>query len=386
MKISGYKRADGNYGIRNHLVILPTSICSSEVAVRISQRVSGSVALPHQLGCCQAGKDHQQTLNTLIGFGRNPNVGAVLVVGLGCEGVRPDNVVEKIKESGKIVNKLIIQESGGSINAIEKGVEIASSMAEILLNDKKVEFDISEIVVALECGGSDPTSGIASNPAVGVASDILIQKGGTSILSETTELIGAEHILAKRAINEDVANMLLSIVKRTEQRAIEMGEDLRGSQPTPGNIEGGLSTIEEKSLGCIYKAGNARIQGVLEYGERPKSENGLYIMDTPGHDIDSITGMLAGGAQIVLFTTGRGTPTGSPIAPVIKITGNGDTYRKMKDNIDINAGKIIEGNAQIDEIGEEIFSELLKVANGKLTKSERLGHREFSIFKIGYTF
>ncbi len=386
MKIKGYKRENGKFGIRNHLLILPTSVCSSETAVRISQQIPNSIALPHQHGCCHMGEDYKQVLRTLIGFGKNPNVGAVLIVTLGCEGIQPGEVKKEIKKTLKPVEEVIIQKSGGTLKAIEKGTRLAKKMMSDLSLQNKLEFDMSEIILALECGGSDPTSGIAANPAIGAASDLLIKNGSTSILSETTELIGAEHILAKRAINEKVAEKIYFIVNRIEQRAIEMGTDLRESQPTPGNIEGGLTTIEEKSLGCIYKAGYSPIKGVLEYAQEVPNEKGLYVMDTPGQDIESITGMLAGGAQIVVFTTGRGTPTGSPIAPVIKVTGNTLTYRNMIDNIDINAGKIIDNNISIQEMGQEIFEEIVKVCNGKQTKAEILGHREFGIFRVGYTF
>jgi altronate dehydratase large subunit len=245
---------------------------------------------------------------------------------------------------------------------------------------------MSDLVLGLECGGSDPTSGIASNPVVGVASDMLLAEGGRSILSETTELIGAEHILARRARNEDVAQRLYEIVARTESRAVEAGADLRGSQPTPGNIAGGLTTIEEKSLGCIYKAGSAPVEDVLEYAESVPRGGGMYVMDTPGQDIDSITGMVAGGAQLVVFTTGRGTPTGNPIAPVIKVTGNTRTYEKMLDNIDLNAGRVIDDSVSVEQVGRELFAEILDVANGKLTKAESLGHHEFGIFRVGFTY
>jgi D-galactarate dehydratase / Altronate hydrolase, C terminus. len=250
---------------------------------------------------------------------------------------------------------------------------------------EKSEGDISELILSIECGGSDTTSGLASNPAVGYASDKLVDMGGTSIFSETTEFIGAEHILARRAVTAEVGQKILNIVKACEDKAKTMGVDMRGGQPTPGNIEGGITTIEEKSLGCIYKGGTKPIQDVLDYGEAPKGK-GLYIMDTPGQDIESITGMTAGGSQIVVFTTGRGTPTGSPICPVIKVTGNPWTYENMKDNIDINAGTIVEGDQSLKEVGEIIFNEIVNVANGKLTKAEALGHREFGIYKLISTF
>ncbi len=385
MKIKGYRRANGTVGIRNHLVILPSSVCASETAVRIAEHIKEAVALPHQHGCCQVGADHDQTVNTLIGLGKNPNVGAVLVVGLGCEGAEPHFIAEKIAETNKPVQKITIQECGGTLKAIEVGTRIARQMANELVQIEREEVDLSELVLAIECGGTDATSGIAANPAVGVASDLLIAEGGTAMLSETTELIGAEHILARRAVTEEVGNRLLGIVKRIEDRAKTLGVDIRGSQPTPGNIEGGVTTIEEKSLGCIYKAGSAPITGVLEYGE-VAVEKGFYVMDTPGQDIESITGMLAGGAQVVIFTTGRGTPTGSPIAPVIKITGNSQTYQNMIDNIDIDAGRIINEGLTIDEMGKEIFDEIVLVANGKKPKAELLGHKEFGIHKIASTF
>lgn len=387
MKLIGYSRPDGKFGVRNHLLIIPTSVCASDTASRIASQVPGAVAIPHQHGCCEVGVDYLQTVRTLIGFGKNPNVGACLVVGLGCEGIQAKTVADEIAKTGKHVESLIIQEHGGTLGALQAGVRIAAGMSVELSLMTKTEFDISELILGLECGGSDPTSGIASNPVMGECSDLLIKAGGTSILSESAEMIGAEHLLAARATSSEIADSFLRIVRQTEQRAIDMGNDLRGSQPTPGNIEGGITTIEEKSLGCIYKAGKAALVGTLDYADPvPDSTKGLFFMDTPGEDIDSITGMVAGGAQIVTFTTGRGTPTGCPIAPVIKLTGNSSTFEKMKDNIDFNAGRAISGEASVEELGKELFDEMIEVCNGKLTKAEALGHNEFGIFRIGYTF
>lgn len=387
MKIKGYRRENNTYGIRNHLLVIPTSVCASETAVRIANLVPGAVAIPHQHGCCQVGEDYKQTVRTLAGCGKNPNVGAVLVVGLGCEGIQPKVVADAVRETGKPVETVIIQECGGTLKTIAKGAEICARLSRQLASQEKVEFDVSELVLGLECGGSDPTSGIASNPSVGRASNLLVDAGGTSILSETTELIGAEHLVAARCVTKELSDRLIGMVKRVEEKSIGYGVDLRGTQPTPGNIEGGLTTIEEKSLGCIYKAGDKPVVGVLEYAEPvdPKVR-GLYFMDSPGEDIDSITGMVAGGATIIVFTTGRGTPTGCPIAPVIKVTGNTRTYENMIDNIDINAGKVITEGATLDEIGQEIFDMMIQVANGDLTKAESLGHKEFGIYRIGDTF
>ncbi|MGI6449597.1 MAG: UxaA family hydrolase [Desulfitobacteriia bacterium] len=385
MKFFGYSRPDGKVGIRNFLAVIPASVCAATVAFNIASQIPQAVALPNQHGCCQLGADHEQTLKTLIGLGKNPNVGAVLVIGLGCEGISAAAVAEEIALTGKPAESIIIQERGGTLQATALGVQIASKIARDISLLTRQEYPLSELFLAVECGGSDFTSGLASNPAVGVASDLLVKAGGTSILSETTEFIGAEHILAKRAKSPEVGQKIISIVQTCEERAKQMNVDIRGSQPTPGNIQGGISSIEEKSLGCIYKAGSSPIEGVLHYGEIP-SGKGLYIMDTPGQDIESITGMLAGGATIVVFTTGRGTPTGSPLAPVIKITANKETYANMIDNIDIDASSIISGEKTIEQVGQEIFTDIIEVANGKLTKAESLGHKEFGIYRIAPTF
>lgn len=385
MRIEGYRRKNGALGIRNHVAVIPTSVCASEVAVRISAAVPGTVALPHQHGCCQVGADFDQTLKTLGGLGGNPNVAAVLVVTLGCEGLEAERLIEFIARSEKPMESVHIQDAGGSDAAIIRGVALLQRLVAHSQRYRRVPAALADIIMATECGGSDATSGLVANPVLGRVSDRLLEEGGTSILSETTELIGAEHLLAQRARSPEVAQQLLGIVARMEQRALAMGVDIRGTQPTPGNIAGGITTIEEKSLGCIHKAGSAVIEGVLEYAQPPGGK-GLYVMDTPGHDIESVTGMVAGGAQVVVFTTGRGTPTGCPIAPVIKVTGNSATFQRMAGNIDINAGVVIDQGIDVNAIAADLFEALVSVCNGKPTRAEALGHREMAIFRIGQTF
>lgn len=245
--------------------------------------------------------------------------------------------------------------------------------------------DFSELIVGTECGGSDACSGLSANPAVGYVSDMIVDRGGTSILAETTELIGAEHLLANRAVNDQVAKRVYEVIHAMEKRAFTMGVDIRTGNPSPGNIKGGLSSLEEKSLGAATKAGTKPLQELINYAERP-TQKGLVWMDTPGHDIEQLTGMTAGGSQIVLFTSGRGTPTGSPIAPVIKIATNTMMYEKMEDNMDFNAGTIIEGKESIEQVGERLFAEMIKVCSGKLTKAEILKQYDFGIWRIGPTF
>ncbi len=385
MTFPGYRRSDGKVGTRNHVLVLPTSICAARVAADIAREVPGCVAACHAYGCCQVAADARLTLRTLVNTAANPNVGAVLVIGLGCEGLEPLSLLQAIEGLGKPARGIVIQEEGGSPNTIRRGAAVAARMAEALGMDRREEVPASSLVLGLECGGSDATSGLATNPALGAASDLLIAAGGTCILSETTESIGAEHVLARRAVNDRVRRKLLDIVRACEERALALGEDLRGSQPTPGNIAGGITTIEEKSLGCIHKAGSAPIQDVLAYGEAPASP-GLFVMDTPGMDVESMVGLAAGGVQVMVFTTGRGTPTGNPIMPVIKATANRRTAERMADNIDLDLSQVIDGTLTIEQAGQRILDEILAVAGGKLTKAEHLGHTEFSIYRIGPTF
>ncbi len=385
MNFYGYRRPDGRVGIRNHVVILPSVACSVEVGNAIARKVKGVVAISHPHGCAELPFDAEQTLRTVVGVGKNPNVAAVLVVGLGCELLDAPTIASKIAESGKPVKSLVIQEVGGSPKTIKEGIKIVKKMLADASRLKKEKAGIDSLIFGVECGGSDACSGLSANPALGVTSDLFVKQGGTVILSETTESVGAEHILARRAANKSVRKRILEIVKRTEMRALRLGLDIGKANPAPGNYEGGITTLEEKSLGCVMKGGTGKIMEVLEYSEAP-TKKGLVLMDTPGHDAESVTGLIAGGTQIIAFTTGRGNPMGTPIAPVIKIATNSQMYSRMKDNMDLNAGEIITGKMSVEEMGEKIFKEVFKVAAGKLTKSEILGHCEFAINRLGPSF
>lgn len=380
--IMAYERPNGDIGIRNHLLIIPTVICSNQVCSRIMQMVPETVAIPHQHGCSQIGADKDRTFDVLAGTGKNPNVGGVIIISLGCEVVDPKALAEEIRKTGKPVEFFDIQSVGGSVKAITHGIELAKKMKAELDKEQKVPVPVSKLKIGVKCGGSDATSGLASNPALGAAADSLIAVGGGIVIGETTEIIGAEHVLAERCATEETKEQLYHIVDRFEKEVDRMGADMRGGNPSPGNIAGGLSTIEEKSLGCISKCGTAPIKGVIEYAE-DIPEGGLYFMDSPGNDIECVSGMAAGGAHIVCFTTGRGTPTGSAVIPVIKITGNKKMFELMEDNMDVDVSEILSGTLSLQQGGDRIWQEILEVAEGKLTKAEILGHQEFSINRIG---
>ena len=382
MKFLGYRRPDGKVGIRNKIFILPASVCASDTTRIIASQIEGAVTFNNQNGCSQVAGDQQLTMDVMAGMAANPNVYGIIVVSLGCENCQMDLVVDAIRErTNKPMETFIIQENGGTITTIERAVRAGRKMAQEASMQQREECDISELIIGTECGGSDPTSGLASNVLIGELSDRLVELGSTSILSETTEFIGAEHILASRAKNEEVKERIYDIVHRCEKALQLVGEEVREGNPSPGNIAGGITTLEEKSLGCIHKGGHSVVNAAFDYG-KPVTEKGLVIMDTPGNDPSSVAGMVAGGAQIIVFSTGRGTPTGNPISPVIKITGNKITFENMKDNIDIDASPVIYGPQTLKELGNELLEEVLKVANGKQTKAETLGYTETAIARL----
>lgn len=375
----GYRRAQGLPGVRNLVAVIPSVFCANTVARRISEQVKGTVELTHPVGCSQVGLDLELTAKALKGMGRHPNYYGIVVVGLGCERFRAKELADSIAASGKPVELVVIQEEGDTLKAIEKGVRFAQRLVNEASRQPKEEFPLSELSLGLKCGGTDATSGIAANPALGWVTDQITAAGGRAILTEVTELIGAEHILARRATSPEVAEKVLKTIGNIEEK-LRTGTghaDLqnRSALISPGNEDGGVTTVSEKALGGIHKGGTSPITGVLAYGE-PIKNPGLHILDCPGHDGEAVTGLAASGCQVVVFTSGRGTPTGFPGVPVIKITGNSTTYERMKFNLDYNAGEIIEKGKSIPEVGAGLLEKVINTASGEPTKAEVGGHNE----------
>lgn len=379
MKFWGYRRAEGRAGLRNHVLILPTCACASESCRITASQVRGAVNIVFNTGCSDVAANTEMSQRVLTGFACNPNVYGVVIIGLGCETVPHAALRDKIRAmTSKPVVSFGIQEEGGTLKTIEKAVRAARDMAAAAGMQQKELFDISELLLGIECGGSDATSGLAANPAVGELSDLLVDLGASTILSESIEWIGAEHVLAKRAATPEIHNQIIRVCQAYEAHLLAAGQDCRAGQPTPGNKAGGLSTLDEKSLGCIRKGGTRPIVEVLEQAERP-TQHGAIVMDTAGYDISSVTSMVAGGCTAVIFTTGRGTCTGNAIVPVLKVTANSRTYQCMEDNMDVDLSPILTGEKTYQEMGQELLQEIEKICNGKLTKAEAYGFSDIAV-------
>ncbi len=367
----GYRRADGRVGVRNHLAVMPTVSCANGVASLIQRAMPDTVPLYHGQGCGRGGRDLDLHIRTLTHLGRHPNVAAVLVVGLGCEVIKAEYLAAAIADSGKPVASLEIQSEGGSRRAAARGVELLQELAGQVAGLQPVEVGLDRLMLGLQCGGSDAFSGVSANPGVGLVADWVVQAGGTVILTENTEMIGTSHILQERACCPEVAERIDSMITAAERRTHEILGPLAGMVIAPGNMDGGMSNIREKSLGCITKAGSTPVMQVVDYAEIPSSR-GLILMDAPGYDTESMTGLAAAGVQVILFTTGRGNPIGFPLVPVIKIAATGRLYESMRDDMDVNAGKVLEG-ASLEDVAADIRGCLRRVLAGEPSAAERNG-------------
>jgi len=391
----GFLRPDGRAGTRNYIAVVAASNCAAHTSELIAQsfanetlppNVDGIVAFPHGEGCGQApGPDTEQLQRTLEGVLDHPNISAALILGLGCEVNQIDHYLGRSATGAKGapagLQGLTLQQSGGTLGTLEAARKSIRQYIDQAAAQQRVELPLSKIVLGLNCGGSDSFSGITANPALGHCCDLLVAQGGTAVLAETTEIFGAEHLLLRRARSAQVAHKLLARIEQYKRYLRQFGGSFNDN-PSPGNKEGGLSNILEKSLGAVAKAGTTPLEDVYEYSERITSP-GFVFMDTPGYDPVSLTGLAAGGCNLIAFTTGRGSAIGFPSVPVLKIASNTNTYKRMIGNMDINAGRIADGAATIEQVGQEIFDFLVRVASGERTLAEKLGHHEFAPWRIG---
>jgi altronate hydrolase len=392
----GYKRPDGRVGTRNFLLIVPTSMCASHEAQQISTiaeytiynrqqypNVDGVVAIPHNKGCgCQDGSTIEVMLRTLSNYADHPNVGGVILIDLGCEKTNLAQVesylLKREKSFDKPVAKIGIQDVGGTEAAIQRGLKEVEAMLPAVNETSREEVSVSELVLGVKCGGSDGFSGISANPSLGRAADWLVRSGGTVLITEVPEFCGAEHLLANRAKDVETGRAVYRMVDWYKDYASKFGAVLNNN-PSPGNIAGGLLNITIKSLGAVAKAGTTRVEGVVEYAETPKNR-GLNLMQGPGYDQESTPGLVAAGATVVVFTTGRGTTIGNAIAPVIKLASNSPIFERMANDLDLSAGGVIDGTESIDEVGKRVFARVVEVASGEQAKAEKHKHREFQFW------
>ncbi|MBR6232920.1 MAG: altronate dehydratase [Erysipelotrichaceae bacterium] len=385
----GYLRKDGSAGVRNEIWIIPTVGCVNSIVKRMESEakkfVSGSledvVAFNHPYGCSQMGDDQENTRQVLADLIRHPNAGGVLVVGLGCENSNIEEVKKHLGEYDEDrVKFMICQEHE---DEVEYGLSLLEGLAEYVKGFKREKLSTDKLIIGLKCGGSDGLSGISANPTVGRFSDILIAKGGTTILTEVPEMFGAEQRLMNRAIDEEVFEKTVSLINNFKNYFRSNHQTIY-ENPSPGNKKGGISTLEDKSNGCVQKSGSARVRDVLEYGDTVKKK-GLNLLSAPGNDLVASTALAAAGAQIVLFTTGRGTPFASPV-PTVKISSNSRLYEKKKNWIDFNAGELVDDeDMDLQKMGEKLYDLVIETASGKLVKAEEEGYHDLAIFKQGVT-
>jgi altronate dehydratase large subunit len=376
----GYPRPDGTVGIRNHVLMLSGTLYANPTCERVAHMVQNTIPIVHPLGRCQIAPDLAQTFRTLVGHGRNPNAGGVIVVDHFKEqGCTADEIAHEVAQSGKPVEVVNIRREGGALKALERALRLAIEMNRKITGRQRERVSLSKLIFGFNCGTSDVTSGLAHNRCVGWVCDRIIEAGGRALGAEVTEMMGGEELIKARAKTPEIAEKLLGMIARMEERILACGVDLRGSQPTGDNIAGGLSTIEEKSLGAMQKWGTKPIVGAVEYADRIGDESGLWLMDTPGHGGESITGIAAAGSQVMSFSTGGGHTINHPLMITMRLTGNRESWEKMQDTMEVDVSDMFDGTT-LDQAGERLLDEVLDICDGKMTKAEAL--REFNAFAI----
>lgn len=379
----GYERTDDSIGIRNHVPIISTAPYANDTAKRTAEIVDNTVPITHPLGRCQTKPDVFQTYRTLLGYGTHPNTYGAVVVAHAGEIVDGDELAEDIAETGRPSESVNIHREKGVMNGLKATVNAAREMVQDASAQKRQPYDISNLTFGINCATSDTTSGLCQHHATAGAAWRLIDQGGRSVFAETPEFFGGEEDLAERAVNDEVKQKILDYVEGWDERLQATGYDVRGAQPTPDNMDGGLTTIEEKSLGALVKSGEGPIQDLVDYGEEIPETSGMYIMDTPGHGAESVTGIGAGGAHFMVISSGQGHTLSNAIMPTIKVTGNPGSAERVPEETDVDVSEALVGDQTIDWATDELWDEIMEIANGKLTLSEVLGESQFAIHRIG---
>jgi len=372
LEIFGYRRKDGSFGIRNNILVIPTVNCGFRVTEMIKEKARFVTNINNQAGCTQIGANKELTFQVLANISKHPNVYGVIIIGIGCEGISK-------------VAAFNVQDAGGSIKAAEKGIKIANQFKDEIKNLKKDYGKLSELTIGIKCGASNSLVAFGANPAIGKFVDDFIGIGGTVIMSETIELIRATRAVYTRIKDKKEKEKFKKIISDLKKNVIKECKEFYNIIPSMGNVKGGVSTVEEKSFSGLLKAGTSKIKEVVNFGTIP-TKNGLIFMDTPLNDVLSLTGMGAGGCHLILFATGLGSPVGSPVSPVLKISSTTELFNKLNDNIDIDAGKILDNEVSTSKFSNKIYKYILKLIEGKKTKSEKLKHNEFGIPPIGCTY
>jgi len=377
----GYRRPNGTVGVRNWVAVISIMDNCNPVTRAIANAVEGTIPVTTLFVRGQIGQDLELAFDSLAGMGSNPNIAAVLLIGL--EEKSTEEVARRIRPSGKPVEAIHLQPHG-TINTIAEGSRRALRMVREASSVRREPCPTSALIIGVECGGSDTTSGLTCNPTIGRMADRLIDDGGSVIISETAEFVGAEHLFASRAVDYEVKSAFVKAVHDLEQDAVRCGVDLTGTNPAPDNIKGGLSTLEEKALGAMAKAGTRPLNGVLKYGEPPQRK-GLHFMDAPAPAVENLTAFAAAGCQLIFFGTGVGNPIGNMVTPTVKVCGNVNTLRTMADNIDVDVSAILEAGAKVSDLGDKLYDYAVEVASGTMVSSEILDVRETAISRFERT-